>query len=73
MVAAFREGLNEAGYVEGRNMAIEFRWARGDYGRLPALCNGGRPILIIPSPCATIPSARAIGRRLWRASSLPCR
>jgi uncharacterized protein (DUF58 family) len=37
IVAAFREGLNEAGYVEGRNAAIEFRWAEGRYDRLPAL------------------------------------
>jgi putative ABC transport system substrate-binding protein len=34
IVAAFRQGLAEAGYVEGQNVAIEFRWANGDYGRL---------------------------------------
>jgi putative ABC transport system substrate-binding protein len=37
VVAAFQQGLGETGYVVGRNVAIEFRWAEGRYDRLPAL------------------------------------
>jgi putative ABC transport system substrate-binding protein len=37
LVAAFRQGLSETGYVEGQNLAIEYRWAEGAYERLPAL------------------------------------
>jgi putative ABC transport system substrate-binding protein len=46
---AFRSGLEETGYVEGSSIAIEYRWAKGDYGKLPAFAAEllNRPIALL--------------------------
>jgi putative ABC transport system substrate-binding protein len=61
-VNAFRQGLNESSYVEGQNVAIEFRWAEGQYDRLPRLAADlvGRPVaLIFAGPLPTTLAAKA--------------
>lgn len=49
LLAAFRRGLAESGAVEGRSVAIEYRWALGDYDRLPAMASElvRRPVAIL--------------------------
>jgi putative tryptophan/tyrosine transport system substrate-binding protein len=68
-LAAFREGLSEAGFIDGQNMRIDFRWAEGQYDRLPAMAKelvgqqvalivaggGDRPALAAKAATTTIP------------------
>src|SRR5262249_41404383 len=59
-LAAFRKGLNESGFVEGQNVAIEYRWAEGQYDRMSELATdlARRRVAVIAVP-GSPPGARA--------------
>jgi putative ABC transport system substrate-binding protein len=60
-VAAFRQGLREAGFVEQQNLAIEYRWAEGQYNRLPAMAADlvGRQVAVIVGAGGSAPAQAA--------------
>ena len=60
-VAAFRRGLGETGYIEGRNAVVEYHWLDGRYDRLPAVVADlvSRRVAVIATPGATTPAVVA--------------
>jgi putative tryptophan/tyrosine transport system substrate-binding protein len=60
MVAGFVRGLKETGFTEGQNVVIEYRWAEGEYGRLPEMANelAHRPVTVLMASGGTV-AARA--------------
>jgi len=63
VVAAFRQGLKDTGSIEGQNVAIEFRWAEGQYDRLPALATdlAGRHVAVITATGDAVSALAAKG------------
>jgi hypothetical protein len=63
LAAAFRKGLNEAGYVEGQNVTVEYHWLEGQFDRLPAVMADlvRRRVAVIATPAGNFAAQAATG------------
>ena len=73
LLAAFRQGLSETGWVEGQNLKVEYRWARGNYALLPTLAGElvARSVDVLVASTQSGLPMRSISPKICFLSAMP--